>query len=195
MKQFWFRRFLPTVLLIGVILFLYINLSYTTTTYVTGLNFNLLIYEDSGLGFQGQGRYVLLAPTSGDLNSSTNNLWIYDGGGTFRFLSNETLTLKITYDVSNVRVKGDKGNELRLIGSGSSISIDSGDTVIIQWATELNPWLPIMFIFGMFGICSTIGGAIYAVQQIKKHNYDKGFTMGVIWVSLGVCLVLAWLWG
>lgn len=196
MKKLSFRPFLIPLLLIGTMLFLYVSLSYETTMYVTGENFPVLIQQNSGIAFQNTPRkYVLLKIITGNLNSSTNSLRIYEGGGLFNFLSNESLILQINYTVTNVKVWGDQGHEIRQIDSGSSITINEGNMVCIQWDIHIEPWLPILFIFGMIGIGATIGGAMYSTSRLKKHKYDKGLTAGIIWVSIGVCLVLAWLWG
>ena len=184
------------LLLAGDILFLCLNLSYAYTPYVSGSNFDILINENSALGFQNDpDESVTLTPTTGDLNTSINSLLVYGGGGEFRFLSNERFTLTITYTVTNLRIAGDKGNGRRPISSGDSVDIDSADTVIITWIRTIEPWLPIMFIFGIFGMISTIGGAMYAVNKIKKKEYEKGIVNGIIFISVGFCLVLAWLWG
>jgi len=183
------------VLLLGEIVFLSLNFSYAVSPIVSGSNFNILVTENGGIGFQNDDKYILLTPITGDLNSSTNSLSIYEGGGTFRFLSNETFTFKITFDVTNVKVEGDKGNVGRFVDSGDSISIDSTDIVVITWNIHVEAWLPLMFILGMFGIVSMIGGAMYGVKELKKHNYEHGLVTSIIFIAVGFSFILAWLWG
>lgn len=167
----------------------------SSDTHAIGNNFHLLIYENYSIGFQNGKKYLELKAITGDLNSSTNSLIINGDGGRFVFVSNESLTLSFNFTVDLVNVGGDEGKDVRRIQNGTSITIQANDIVTIDWGLYVEPWLPLMFIFGMFGIVSTIGGAMYSVSLLKKKQYDKGLTMGVIWVSVGVSFVLAWLWG
>jgi len=52
-----------------------------------------------------------------------------------------------------------------------------------------------MFIFGVTGIVSMIGGAMYGVHEMKKKNYEHAFVTAIIFITVGFALVLAWLWG
>jgi len=161
---------------------------------VNGSNFNVYFSNGSSLGFQNGNRYVLLEVTSGNLNSSENTLTLDSDGGLFRFEANETTTLYITFNVSSVKVFGDQNNEHRIIPSGTSISINATDTVTIYWDITYEFWLPMMFVFGMVGMLSTFGGALYIANEVKKKNYYDAFRNGVIIMSIGIALVLAWLW-
>ena len=161
---------------------------------IVGSSFALMFYEGQSLGFQSGKKTVVLTMNSGNLNSSETDVYVDEGGGTFKFKANESLTMKITYDVATVRVAGDKGNELRAVKSGSSIYIDVNDNVFIQWSMPLVPLLPIRFILGMFGLCSISGGSLYAVQKIKRKEYYEGFRNGAILISIGFAFFLAWLW-
>jgi len=162
--------------------------------YVSGTNFGLDFKQGQSLGFQIGKKTVVLTMTNGNLTSNQTSITMHEGGGEFRFKANESLTMKITYDFSNVKVKGDKGKELRAVSSGASIYIDANDIVYVQWGATIPPMLPIKFILGMVGLGSMSGGSIYAVLLIKAKEYYEGFRNGAIFLSIGFAFFLAWLW-
>jgi len=170
------------------------SVSGSSTSLVYGENFSLQFYEGQSLGFQSGRKTVVLDMTTGNLTSNSSSVYVYDGGGLFGFEANESLTMKITYDVTAVKVWGDQGKEHRVVSSGSSINIDANDIVNISWDITIPPLLPLLFILGMGGLFAMGGGSIYAVQKIKKKEYFEGFKAGTILISIGFAFFLAWLW-
>lgn len=168
--------------------------NFTQASNLRSSNFNVYFSNGASLGFQHGNRYVLLEVTSGNLNSSENSLTLDSDGGLFRFEANETTTLQITFNVTTVKVFGDQNNENRVIPSGTSISINATDKVTIYWHITYGFWLPMMFVFGMVGMLSTFGGVLYIANEVKKKNYYDAFRNGVIILSIGIALVIAWLW-
>lgn len=183
-----------------LIVFLFLSLLSLTTQQahaqnVTGQNFQVLFASGSTLGFQNRvNKVVLLKIETGVLNSSSNTILIDIGGGEFRFIALNDTEIKISYTVSNVKVSGDQDNEYRAISSGSTITVKTGNNVVIQWDSLIEPWLPIMFIFGMVGLGGMFGGPLYTIHKIKKGEYYEAMRSGVILTAVGIAFVLAWLW-
>jgi len=158
------------------------------------LGITVYFQTQESLGFQCGTKTVVLLVTVGNLNSSNIAVSMENTGGSFRFEANESVTIKITFDIDTVKVSGDKGHAFRGISSGSSFPIDAYDVVVIQWNFGAFLLLPIKFILGMVGLASMSGGSIYAVQQIKHKEYYEGFRSGAIFISIGFAFFLAWLW-
>jgi len=137
---------------------------------------------------------VFLQVDSGVLNCSDGNLRIYDGGGSFRFTAFNDTQITIDYTVDQVKVQGDQNRTLHFLSSGDSITVQTGNDVLITWSITIKPLLPLMFILGLFGLCSIIGGSLYTIDRIKKHDAYNGLINGVIIVAFGISLFLAWLW-
>jgi len=191
------KKKVPHVLIFMGFLSLFLILSSkASTVYVSSTDFNVLILSGTTLQFQNDvDKLVTLEVTSGLLNSTTNKLYIYDGGGQFRFNALNDSTIKISYTVPNVKVNGDQDNNLRVIKSDSSITVSAGNQVSIVWDMVYAPLLPIMFIIGMFGLGSLFGGPLYAIHQIRQRKYRDALVNGIVITVLGVAFVLAWLWG
>ena len=163
-------------------------------TYYSFTNFPILIYENTTLGFQIQQlEYLELEATSGDLNSSTNDLHVYYGGGYFTFRQNETVTLEASSDIDNVKVRNSTSKSWLALETGTNFTVTTNQTAVILWSISINPVLPILFIIGMIGMGAMFAGPLLAVQQIKKKNYREGLITGVTVTSLGLALFLAWL--
>jgi len=62
----------------------------------------------------------------------------------------------------------------------------------VQINFEMQPYLPVMFILGIIGLCSMVGGGFFAAHKIKRGEYYEGGRMGLIYVSVGLGLFLAW---
>jgi len=179
--------------LLLLLLLCFIPLAYGGS--VVGIDLNVFVESGGSLGFQNQvAKYVLLTVDSGELNSSTNSLAIQNDHGRFTFYSNETLTLTVSYSVSKVQVSGDTGQSSRVIENNTQLTIACTNTVTIEWWIEIEPWLPIMFIFGMIGLCATFAGPMIGIKKFKEHDYYGGARMAILITSLGIGLVLAWLW-
>lgn len=162
---------------------------------VSGVNFNVYFAQNSCLVFQNNpSENVSLTVNSGSLNSSVTSIRIYDGGGYFTFNNTANATITVDFTVTSLQVWGDQDNETRNVQSGDIISIDSGDSVVLSWTIHLQPWLPIMFIFGMIGIVSMFYGGLNFISEMQKKHYYKAFIVTTIAVSIGVAFVLAWLW-
>ena len=158
-------------------------------------NIQVLFPSGSSLAFQNDiNSNVTLLIITGILNSSENKLGLNSGGGFFRFTALNDTQIKITYSNCAVKVGGDQGNELRIINSGSTITASTGDSVLIVWDRQIEPWLPMMFIFGMVGLGAMIGGPLYAINKIKKREYLEALRTGTIVTVIGIALFIAWLW-
>lgn len=178
--------------LIFLAIFLIANVASASNVRTTG--FTTYISNGSSLGFQNGNRYVLLTVSNGVLNSSFNSVYLSSGGGLYRFTANESVTLLITFNVTNCKVQGDSGNDYRMIQSGSSFHIVTNDLVLIQWDITVTPWLPLLFIFGVLGLLTVFTGSLYGVSEIKKGNYYNGFRMSILLICIGIAFVIAWLW-
>jgi len=161
---------------------------------VTSGTFTSLFPTNSSLGFQHENRFVILTITSGTLNSSACTLTFGSGGGFYKFQANETATIKITFNVSTVQVAGDQNKANHVIGSSDTITVNSSNNVTISWNILIEPWLPVLFIIGMFGLGAMFGGPLYAVNKIKKGEYYEGMRAGLLVTITGIAFVLAWLW-
>lgn len=139
--------------------------------------------------------WVRLDISSGLLNSSRATTSMNSGGGHFIFTALNDSVLRLTHNVTTVRVGGDSGNEFRQVYNGNSFTILTGNAITINWSLPgVEPWLPVMFILGMTGLVSLFGGALYTVDRIKKKLYQEGLINGVIFVSIGFALFISWLW-
>jgi len=176
----------PFILLLLFSVFL-IGTVYAPPNIVSGDNFAVMMNNTSSLGFQSvPDSYVLLTVSSGLLNSTTNTLRITRDSGLFRFTALNNTTLDITFTVSQVQVDQTK------INSGDSVVITAGQTRVIRWIILLEPILPVMFILGMVGLCSMVGGGFYSAHKIKKGEYYEGGRMGLIYIAVGFGLFIAW---
>ena len=190
------KGFIPILSLVSLFILLFLALpSHSANILVSGSNFGLQFYEGQSLGFQEGKKTVVLTMTSGNLTSNETNIYMWVGGGDFKFNASESFTMKITFNMDTVKVAGDKGHtEFRAISSGSSIPVDANDLVYVQWSYGAILLLPIKFILGMVGLGSMSGGSIYAVKQIKSKDYYEGFRNGAIFISIGFAFFIAWLW-
>jgi len=161
---------------------------------VSGATFTSYFPSDSTLAFQHENRFVTLNVLSGTLNSSVCTLAFGSQGGTYTFEANETVTLQIDFNVSKVQVAGDQNINNRQIQSGDTITINSGNNVLISWYILIEPWLPIKFIIGMVGLACMFGGPLYGIALLKKDKYYSGMRVLVLFTITGFTLVLAWLW-
>jgi len=165
--------------------------TYNQIAYGSGISFRVF----NNLAFQNSiEELIYLSINSGVLNCSDGQLNIYDGGGSFRFTALNDTQITIMYSVDQLKVQGDQNNTLRPFPSGNSITVQTGNNIFITWSVTLKPLLPLMFILGLFGLCSIIGGSLYTIDRIKKHDAYNGLTNGVIIVAFGISLFLAWLW-
>jgi len=161
---------------------------------VTSGTFTSYFPANSSLGFQHENDFVTLNIVTGTLNSSVCTLTFGGGGGFYRFQANETATIKITFNVSSVQVVGDQNKTNRVIGSGDSITVNSGNNVMISWNILIEPWLPVLFIIGMIGLGASFAGPLYAIDKIKHRQYYEGMRTGLLLTIVGISFVLAWLW-
>jgi hypothetical protein len=179
-----------TALFLLVLLFLAI----VQAQNATGQNFQVLIPTNGKLTFQNDiGKTVTLQIISGTLNSTNNRLTLNSGGGRFYFSPNQTVKIKITYTVDLVKVSGDQNNALREISSGTTITANAANKVNIIWDLTLAPTVPIMFVFGMFGLGALIGGPMYIVYKLKHRDYYEGLVTGILITVVGYAFLYAWL--
>jgi len=140
---------------------------------------------------------VTIEVLSGVLSSEVYPTIILNkGGGEFQFVSANNTKVKISYSQGSLTVKigGDNNHPLRVISSGATVTIANGNTVQLIWDRPMEPWLPMMFIFGMVGLGAMIGGPLYAINKIKKREYLEALRTGTIVTVIGIALFIAWLW-
>jgi len=188
-------KHVKTKILTVLLIFFLILLAFTLKTQanVSSTTFTSYFPSNSALAFQHENRFVTLNIISGTLNSSECTLKFDSGTGQYTFKANETLTLKIDYNVSNVQVSGDQNNNNRNIQSGDTITIDTGNNVYINWNILLEPLLPMMFIIGMVGLFAMIAGPLYGAKQLKKGEYYEGFRTSLVVTVVGFAFFIAWL--
>ena len=150
---------------------------------------------NGSLGFQNDVNSIItLQITNGTLNSTTNAFNLGDSGYfSFSALNDTEITI-VFVGINNVQVSGDQNNTNRVIQSGDTITVNSGNNVHIEWWILTEPWLPLMFIIGMIGLAASFAGPLYAINKIKHHEYHEGMRMGLILTVTGIAFVLAWLW-
>jgi len=155
-----------------------------------------VIFDAGGsLGFQNDLEHeVVLNVTSGALNSTENTISLDKGGGYFMFTALDDTVILLDYTVDDVKVEGDQNQTSRIVQSGDSFTVDTGDTVLISWAISYAPLLPLMFIIGMIGLGAFIGGPVYGVMKFKEHDYYNGFVVSLAVTAVGLALVIGWLW-
>ena len=184
------------LLILGLCLCLF--LSVTVNAYnVRSSDIAVYVPATGALGFQNEPDiYVLLSVLTGSINSTTNILRLSRGVGVFQWLALNDSTVRVTYTVDgSVAAMGDSGNAWRRIDSGTTLTVTTGETVRVEWKYNVHIWLPIMFIFGMIGLVGTFGSSLYCVNMMKKGKFFEGLRTTVIFGSLSIALVLAWLWG
>jgi len=158
-------------------------------------NFTVIFDAGGSLGFQNDLEHeVVLNVTSGALNSTENTISLDEGGGYFMFTVLNDSVILLDYTVDDVKVEGDQNQTSRIVQSGDSFTVDTGDTVLISWAISYAPFLPLMFIIGMIGLGAFIGGPVYGVIKFQKHDYYNGFVVSLAVTAVGLALVIGWLW-
>ena len=184
------------VLILGLCLCLFLAVAVNAYN-VRSSNVAVYVPATGALGFQNEPDiYVLLSVLTGSINSTTNILRVSRGAGVFQWLALNDSTVRVTYTVDgSVSATGDSGNAYRRIDSGTTLTVTTGETVRIEWKYNVHIWLPIMFIFGIIGLVGTFGSSLYCVNMMKKGKFYEGLRTTVIFGSLSIALVLAWLWG
>lgn len=153
--------------------------------------FVVLIENGGSLGFQSRTESpIQLTVTSGAINSSEVSISIDYNSGSFRFVSNESVTFTVIFEnVTNVNFNGE-----RLL-SGDSVSVSQNMTGFLYWVFFVEPFLPIKFIFGSIGLVCMFVAPLYCIHLFKKKEYQWALVQLITVGSIGVGLVLAWLWG
>lgn len=159
--------------------------------------FVLNIGSGAGLGIQTDyEQYVRMNVAAGTWRTAANTVYSYDGSGFLSFTNNVSVTLEITYSLERVTVAGDKGNAQRVIDSGQYIEIDAADLVVIRWTTILEPFFPLLFIFGVCGLVCVPAGFMMLFRhgtRLSQINLED-IRAGIIFIVLGVCFILMWVY-
>ncbi len=156
--------------------------------------FTVYFAQTSNLGFQStDANWVIINIASGNLNSSDGRINVYTGGGYFKFTSNETFTFSPSYqgDVI-VKVAGDNNNPMRTVANQSSIPVTAADYVEIVWSVSIEPYLPIIFLFGMVGLGSMFTGVLWPIALAKEKKYYEAGIKFVTFFFIGLGLFMAW---
>jgi len=173
-------------------LFLKIQSTHAQTPICKGSNFNLYFPQGSNLVIQHPKTEFLpefklnITILSGDLNGTNGEITVYRTSGELKFESQNQTTLDVPEAV--IFVDGLKYER--------RTTIQSGDTVIIKWGIPVfEPYVPIGFIFGVSGLLGLFIGPCYCIYKLKQRDYYQGAINGFLITLIGICLVLAWLWG
>lgn len=155
------------------------------------------LFETGGsLGFQNDiDKTVILNVDSGTLNSITNSFSLGSHGGHFHFTALSDTQIKIDHTFpENLWVSGDQNKSRRIVSSGSTITVDTGNNVRIKWVIPIEVWLvPMMFIIGMVGLFAMIAGPLYGAHLLKNGEYYEGFRTGLVVTVVGFAFFIAWL--
>lgn len=163
-----------------------------------GTSTDFILYADSvgiqvGYGFTGATEYVLLEATSNMMNSSLTTLQMSNAGnGYFKFLSNETFDLQLTFSNMKVSLSGDQGQANRQITNKTVYPVNAGNTIVVSWVIILQPWVPYLFILGMIGLGSMFGGSLYSIHLFKKREYQWALVQAVTFIAVGFGLFISW---
>lgn len=173
------------------------NFMMASASNASGEDFHVVFPAASSLQFQNDvNKTVTLHVLSGVLNSTTNMLSLDEAGGSFRFTALNDTQIKISFEgVNVVGVSGDQGNERRVIASGTVITVDKGDTVVVDWFVPLPVWLPVTLAMGIFGFILLGASPTYTFYKIKEREYSSAFCWGFLMFIIGIGLVICWLWG
>lgn len=157
--------------------------------------FQVYLEDGASIGFQNQlGKHLVLEVTSGVLNSTDNNLILLGEQGSFRFNSSSNLGFKIIIPTNDMYVRVRRNDVLLGFSNNSVLTANQYDDVLINWGFLVQPWFPVMFAFGIGGLILMVAGPSYGMFKIKKKEYHSGLVWGTIYTTIGVALVLGWLW-
>jgi len=127
------------------------------------------------------------------LNGS-GTLWMGKNDGYLRFIATDNCQLRVIYfNLTKVTVTINQKSQVWQ--NNTAIFVSSGDDVLIEWGVIFEPYIPIGFIFGMAGFLGMFLGPCYCIYKLKQRDYYEGAINGFLITLIGICLVLAWLWG
>jgi len=186
-----FKQILLILFLLGLLIFPVSS----EEKIVYGENFKILFNSGSSLAFQNlEFGIVKLEITDGILNSSNNKLEFSREAGIFKFISLNQTRIKIVFP-EGIDLSVDV-NETSIIPfkSGTVISINNGDIVVIRWGSVFKVWIPVTMGFGLFGFFMLIISPYYFIKKWKEGNLTDAFCWGFLMFILGIAFVIVCLW-
>jgi len=162
------------------------------SVYLEASNIQLEIPEDGSIAFGDSEHGVTLTVTSGTLNGTSSMTYWREKGKINIVTENAAEFTLIAYgERTSLRYSGTLVNEVSsVLIYGSTVS---GDSFYFGWETQTAPLLPIMFIIGVIGLFTFVGGLLYLLYKFKEGEYVEGMRKGIIFMSLGFGLVWGWL--
>jgi len=160
----------------------------------TGRDFQMMFPGGTFLRFQhGLDKSIVFHITDRVLNGS-GTLWMGENDGYLRFIATDNCQLRVIY-FNLTKATVTINQKPQVWQNDTTIFVFSGDDVLIEWGVIFEPHVPIGFIFGMAGFLGMFLGPCYCIHKLKKRDYYEGVISGFIITLIGICLVLAWLWG
>ena len=175
---------------------MFFNVGYSALVLLfSGSNIVISIPNGGSMGFSSYYSGCVVTVTAGTLNGTANIMLFYRSQGEVHISSNSAATFYIDGFLRGVPYV--KGSTTATVINDTRIeaTTTNGDNLIIGWSVSADPLLPLMFILGVLGVISMIGGAVYSVKLFGDGLYEKGLVNGALFISLGFGLVLAWLFG
>ena len=161
------------------------------------LSTNFNVYTNSlgiqiGYALTGDDDWLLLEAQNNFINSSTTALSLTKtGSGYFRFLSNESFNLELSFSEMSISLSGDQGNEKRVVENSSVHSVTALDVVTVFWSQRISPYVPLTFLFWIIGLFACFLGPYMGIKKLKKGEHREGLIFIVTVCSVGFALVLA----
>lgn len=180
-------------------LFLLVGISKASISVST---FFLYVNQTGSIGFQHTiNNTITITVLSGNLSGVNCSLFMSPyGEGYFSFKAQNNSVIRVdSVNINELSAKGDSGNNMRYIDSGSSLTIQSGNGVSIKWNFGIGDpfsWM-IMPMMGIFGFFSIGLGAFFVGNKIRQRDAFgaiRGCLVALIFILIGAGLIIGWLW-
>lgn len=184
---------METVLILSLVLCLTFQHGYSTlSVYLTAENVQVTIPNGATLSFGDANNGINVTVTSGTLNgTSTMTYWYQKGRVNLVSENTAEYTIMAYGSGTTIRYTGTLVNQVsHALIYGSTVATDS---LVFGWDVESVPLLPLMFIIGIVGLFTFVGGLLYMLVKFREGEYEEGLRKGIIFMSLGFGLVWGWL--
>lgn len=162
------------------------------SVYLEGSGILLTIPNGSTISFGDESHGATLTVTSGTVNGTVSlTYWREKGKVSIASTDTAEFVLSGYGERTSLQYNGqivENVNASYLLGSTVS-----GNSFYFGWAVKTEPLLPVMFILGMVGLFTFIGGLLWACVNFREGEYVEGLRVGVIFCSIGFGLVWGWL--
>jgi hypothetical protein len=148
----------------------------------------------SSFQFQQDTATLLMNVTSGNLNSTSNNIiqqygllssdwkWIWN------LVALEDCSIQLIFPNDTTYCYINKNT----INSTYILNVTSGDTIEIIWENQYSAPIPFAFIMGIVGLGCLIVGPWMFIKKMREKDYDKAMTSGLLIAFLGFALFVGW---